>query len=137
MSQDSVIHKGIVTSLNEKSVEVNIISQSACSSCHAKGSCSAADVQDKYITVDGDFSSYKNGETVNVIMAKHQGFIAAIWAYIAPLVVLVVALVVLLQFFPEGIAGILSLGVVALYYVVLFLGRKIFFNSFSFKIEKI
>ena len=38
-------HRGVITSITDNKVSVKILQQSACSSCHAKGACTAATVE--------------------------------------------------------------------------------------------
>jgi hypothetical protein len=47
-------HSGIIENINGSNIRVQIIQESACSGCHAKGACSAADLKDKYIDVESD-----------------------------------------------------------------------------------
>ena len=44
-------HQGIITSISDKKISVKIIQQSACSTCHAKGACMAADSKEKVVEV--------------------------------------------------------------------------------------
>ena len=45
-----VQHEGIVKSISTQTLEVSIISHSACSGCHAKSACGIADMKEKVIT---------------------------------------------------------------------------------------
>lgn len=137
MKPDTIKHRGIITAIHSNSVEVNIVSESACSSCHAKGSCSASDVQEKNIQVQCKASQYSVGEKVNVNMAETQGFKAAFWAYMMPLIILIFTMLLSLRTLNETQAGVLSLTSMAAYFLILYLGRGTFFKSFTFKIEKI
>lgn len=137
MKPDTIKHRGIITAIHSNSVEVNIVSESACSSCHAKGSCSASDVQEKNIQVQCKTGQYSVGENVNVNMSKTQGFMAAFWAYIVPLLILISTLLLSLGTLNEAKAGLISLTSMATYFLILYLGRGTFFKSFTFKIEKI
>ena len=42
-----VQHEGIVKSISTQTLEVSIISHSACSGCHAKSACGIADMKEK------------------------------------------------------------------------------------------
>ena len=54
-------HSGIVQHIDGKHIRVQILQESACSGCHAKGACTAADMKDKYVDVEADFSEFKVG----------------------------------------------------------------------------
>ena len=45
-----VQHEGIVKSISTQTLEVSIISHSACSGCHAKSASGIADMKEKVIT---------------------------------------------------------------------------------------
>ena len=48
---EQIQHEGIVKNLTSQQIEVLIISQSACSGCHAKGSCGMSEAKQKIITM--------------------------------------------------------------------------------------
>ena len=73
MTRDRLIsHEGKVVGFENDKVRVKILSLSACTSCHAKGSCSAADMSEKYIDAFPD-AKFKTGEKVNVVIEEKQG----------------------------------------------------------------
>jgi len=49
MASGTIIHPGIIERISGEKVFVRILSQSACSACHAKGACSVADAEEKII----------------------------------------------------------------------------------------
>ena len=81
---------------------------------------------------------WKIGEKVNVCMERSMGSKAVLIAYILPVVVLLVVLIITLQLTADeisaGIAGIMS---VALYYSVIYLFRNRLNNTFRFTLKKL
>ncbi|MEW5845346.1 MAG: SoxR reducing system RseC family protein [Bacteroidota bacterium] len=138
-SKSNVIeHLGRVEAITANDIRVVIISQSACASCHAKGACTAADVAEKQVVVSRPYHSYTVGETVKVTMKQSLGYKALFLGYILPLIVLLVSLFVFNALgFSEGMSGLLSLGVLVPYYLILYAFRKRIEKEFHFDIEKL
>lgn len=137
MSND-IEHLGKIEEITGDRVMVNFISQSACASCQAKGICSVSEVQEKSIETDYPGFEFKVGDEVKIILQQSMGFKALFLAYVFPLILVLVSLIVLSSILNnEGLAGILSLGGIAAYYGVLFLMRKKVDKQFSFVLKKI
>lgn len=138
-SKSNVIeHLGRVDAITANDIRVVIISQSACASCHAKGACTTADVAEKQVVISKPYHSYTVGETVKVTMKQSLGYKALFLGYILPLIVLLVSLFVFNALgFSEGLSGLLSLGVLVPYYLILYVFRKRIEKEFYFDIEKL
>lgn len=138
MSTSEIIeHPGVVMNVQENIVEVMMLSLSACSTCHAKGACSAADMEEKVVTVrKGLTDSYQTGQHVTVFMRKELGTLAVFFGYILPFLVMIITLIVLIvNGFGEGTAGLASLGVLVPYYTTLYLLRDKLNSKFVFAIK--
>ena len=137
MSSGTIIHPGIIESINGDKVSVRILSQSACSSCHAKGACSVADIEEKIIEADLNPSgNWKPGDQVMVRMEESLGRKAVLIGYGLPLVVLVVSIIIFLSLLNhEGLAALLSILMLVPYYLTLYLFRKRLQKEFRFRIE--
>ena len=141
MAKERIEHEGRVIAVDKDYISVEIVNKSACASCHAKGVCGASDEAVKVIEVAQSFATladdYQVGETVNVVMSSAMGT-QAIWiAYVIPLIVLMASILVFsLCGAPELWMGLGSLGVVALYYLGVYLMRNRISKIFIFSIEK-
>ena len=141
MAKDRIEHEGRVIAVDKDYISVEIVNKSACASCHAKGVCGASDEAVKVVEVAQSFATladdYKVGETVNVVMSSAMGT-QAIWiAYVIPLIVLMASILVFsLCGARELWMGLGSLGVVALYYLGVYLLRNRISKIFIFSIEK-
>jgi sigma-E factor negative regulatory protein RseC len=137
MASGSIIHPGIIESISGDKVFVRILSQSACSTCHAKGACSVADVEEKIIEADNEpFENRKPGDQVMVKMEESLGHKAVLMGYVLPLIVLVGSVVLFLSFLKsEGLAALLSIMMLFPYYFGLYLFRKRLRKEFRFRIE--
>jgi len=130
-------HEGIIDHIDGDVAHVKIDNVSACMSCHAKGACSAADQEEKFLDVPLQGATYQQGDPVYVQIAKHLGFRAVALGYVYPFLVLMAVLIGMLA---AG-AGELRAGGVALlsiipYYLVLYLFRNRIAKSFTFSIKK-
>jgi sigma-E factor negative regulatory protein RseC len=137
MASGTIIHPGIIERINGDRVFIRILSQSACSSCHAKGACTIADVEEKIIEADIDPSeNRKPGEQVMVKMEESLGHKAVLMGYVLPLIVLVGSIILFLSIIKhEGLAALLSILMLVPYYFTLYLFRKRLRKEFRFRIE--
>lgn len=141
MAKERIEHEGRVIAVDKDYISVEIVNKSACAACHAKGVCGASDEAVKVVDVAQDITTltedYQVGETVNVVMSSALGT-QAIWlAYVVPLIVLMLSILVFsLCGAGEVLMGLGSLGAVALYYLGVFFYRKKIAKIFIFSIEK-
>ncbi|MBQ7269715.1 MAG: SoxR reducing system RseC family protein [Bacteroidales bacterium] len=139
MVAGEIAHKGKIVSLTPEFTTVEIISESACGSCHAAALCGMAELQKKVLELPTrHYSSLREGDEVNLVLRRTMGFKAVWLAYVLPLVVL---LAVLLGLTAAGVkelqAGLAAIAAVALYYLVLYLLRDRLRNEYSFYITPI
>ena len=134
---DELRHQGTITNLDDQNYYVSIVSKSACSACHSKGFCSVSEMQEKVIIISrSPDSNYKIGDEVEVLMSKTMGTKAVILGYIIPFALLLITLILTFSLIGnEGVAGIMSLAIVAIYFVVLYLFRDRFRKTFRFTIR--
>lgn len=137
-SNRDISHKGRVLEVSPQFTTVEIISESACSACHAKGLCSLSESKAKTVLVPtSGWDSFSPGDEVNVILKLTMGYKAVWLAYVVPLFVLVAVLLGLCALgVNELYAGLGAIGTVALYYFIIFLLRNKLNNQYIFKIEK-
>lgn len=132
-------HKGIVSEVGEKMVEVEFTTESACSECKAKGLCGVDESNRRFVTVwEPNARYFVVGEEVMIGVSEIMGVKAAIYAYIIPFFVLLGGLVLTTRLgWSEVAAGLGSLGAMCLYYVVLWFFRHRIEKEIVFKIRKI
>lgn len=130
-------HLGIVDRIEGDVAHVKINSESACSACHAKGVCGAADQEEKFLDVPLSGASYKTGEQVHVQVARRLGFKAVALGYFYPFLLLMAVLILLILIgVSELKAGSLALLSILPYYLLLYLFRKRIKSTFTFSIKK-
>lgn len=142
MAKDRITHEGVISAVTETSVQVDIVSKSACESCHAKGACPASDEKTRTVDVPLTLgmltSRYQVGDRVNVVLSSSLGTGAVFLAYGVPLLLLLLAMVAASACgLGELYVGLTGIGVVIFYYIVLAFFKDRLSRVFTFTIEKL
>ena len=137
-SSSEISHKGRVVSVTPEVTTVEIVSESACGACHAKGLCSLGDSKVKMVEVPtSGWSDIRPGDEVEVVLKASMGHKAVLLAYMIPLVLLVAVLLVAVSAgVGELYAGLAAIAAVAVYYFGLWLMRGRLKNEYIFNIKK-
>jgi len=131
----TIEHKGIVQKNNNESVNVLIISESACSGCHAEGLCSMANSMEKNVEVKGNFN-VKEGDQVTVTLEQSAGYRALLLGYLIPLLLVLAILIIMISAGAgELVSGILAIASLLPYYLILYLLREKINGKFIFSIK--
>ncbi|NOQ27654.1 MAG: Fis family transcriptional regulator [Bacteroidales bacterium] len=134
----SIEHKGRIETIDGNNINVSILAMSGCASCHAKGVCTASDMQEKIVEVYDITNQYQVGEEVNVVLKQSLGFRALFLGYVLPfLLVFFILIVLTLITNNEAISGIGALSVLVPYYIILYILRNKIRKKFTFIINKI
>lgn len=135
---ETVSHKGRVVAADTEKVTVEIVSESACAACHAKGLCSLGEQKVKTVEVPASGWNPMNvGDEVEVLLKSSMGHKAVWVAYMIPLLVLVLTIFVCgAAGLGELACGLAAIGAVALYYFVIWLLRDRLRNEYIFTIKK-
>lgn len=139
MKEDCVEQKGIVIKKQEDKVIVKIEQKSTCSSCHARGACTSLDKKDKEIEIKTkDTQNYNIGDEVIITISTKLGMKAVFIAFVLPLILLVIALFLSIKLFSltQSISALVSLLVVAAYYVLLYKQNLFLSKEFNFLIKE-
>ena len=132
--KETIRHEGIVESIGTESCSVRILQASACSSCSARQLCRSSESKEKVIEIRGHYPALHVGDSVTLCGSVRQGLLASLLAYIAPLILMVAALVIGIRLSGEGIGALAALLALALYYGLLYLFRDKLRKDFSFEI---
>lgn len=134
-----IVHEGTVLEIIGNMVVVSVTAQSACGDCKVKGLCGMTEAVDKEVSVyDRQAADYRVGETVVVGIGTAMGVKAVLWAYIAPLLLMLATLFITKELgMTELASGLTTLGATAVYFIVLAAFRKKLEREIVFKITKI
>ena len=136
-SYSEITHRGRIVSITPEYTTVEIVSESACAACHAKGLCSLGDSKVKQVEVPTrGWDNYTVGQEVSVVLRATMGHKAVWLAYVVPLLVMVAALLGILSAGgSELLAGLGAIGAVAVYYGVIWLLRDRLRKEYVFNIK--
>ncbi len=139
MKHQDIKHKGTVIEVTPDKVVVEIAASTACDGCHAKNICGSSNDSTRTIPVfrrhNEDFSV---GDRVEVAMTPSMGLKAVVIAYVIPCVILLILLLTLPIVLENELAcGLIALGSLAVYYVVLSFFRNRLSTGFVFTVEKL
>jgi sigma-E factor negative regulatory protein RseC len=136
-NENTVEHKGIVSDIKDGIVYVDLLVQSACASCHAKGVC-GADTAQKTIEVKDSSFQFSIGDSVIVMLKESLGIRAIFLGYLLPFIVVLSSLIIFKSLnFNDGLSALLSLSLLVPYYFILYLTRNNIKKKFNFSIKKI
>ncbi len=128
-------HTGTIKTIVDQVAQVVIDDNLDCAACSIKGSCSVINSNKDILKINVDKTGFKTGEKVEIIMSSQMAFFALFWAYIFPFIILISGVIVLSFYVDEGIAGLISILILIIYYLMLFLYRKYFNKRFNLKIK--
>ena len=137
MTKDEISHLGKIVEITPELTTVEIISSSACAACHAKGVCGVSEEQVKLIGVPTDPYTLRNvGDQVQVVLKRSMGLKAVWLSYVVPLFILMILILSLSSVnVHELYVGLVSIGAVALYYLVIYLLQGRLAKDFVFYIK--
>ena len=136
VKDQEIFHSGKIVDITPETISVEIISESACASCHAASLCGLSESKKKIVEVPAALG-YEPGEEVWVIMKKTMGLKAVTVGYVLPLAVLMaVLLACIFCGVSELTSGLTAIAAVALYYLVVYIFRDKLRNDYTFYIKK-
>ena len=138
MQNDKTIeHTGIVRSVDNNNVIVNIESHPACSSCLASGICDMSESANKQISVRDNDYMLERGQKVQVLMKQSMGYRALFLGYLLPFLIVITILITMTALgVSEPVSGISALLSLFPYYSIIYLKKEKIGKSFSFTIKK-
>lgn len=133
---DCVIKSGIVESIGDGYINVQIHNDSACSTCYSKGACTSMGSGDRIIEVEFDKTKeVLPGDKVDIEMVSSQGWIAVLVGYIIPFILLITTLLIVSNYTGEATSALVALGVLVPYYSILFMVRNKMKKYFRFTLK--
>lgn len=130
---------GTITAIEGNTLHVKMLQSSACSGCHAAKLCQSSEVKEKEVDVRVDDSSaYATGEKVLLLGSIRQGLNATLWAYMLPIVVLVLVMAVCYACrLSDAVSALAALTSLAVYFFCLYLCREKLNRKFTFEVQKL
>lgn len=130
-------HQGVITRITNNIVSVKILQRSACSDCHAKGACMAADSKEKIIDIVDNSGNFKINDLVVIEGKNSIGYKAILWAFVLPIILILFTLFFATSVFMwnETKTALASFVVLVPYYAILYLFRHKMADSLRFTIK--
>ena len=135
--KNEIVHSGKIIEITPDFTTVEIIVDSACSGCHAKSLCGMSEEQEKLISLPTDpYATYDVGDVVKVCTKMSMG-LKAVWiSYVIPLMILMILILSLSSVIGnEVVRGLVAIGGVGVYYLVIWLLRDRLQDEFLFYIK--
>ena len=135
--KNEIVHSGKIIEITPDFTTVEIIVDSACSGCHAKSLCGMSEEQEKLISLPTDpYATYAVGDVVKVCTKMSMG-LKAVWiSYVIPLMILMILILSLSSVIGnEVVSGLVAIGGVGVYYLVIWLLRDRLQDEFLFYIK--
>jgi len=137
MSIKLIEHTGIVKEIKSNRLIINIISESACSACHANGACNLTEKEEKEIEIFKYEPIYSVGDKVTVYYQQSLGNKAVFLGYILPFLILISTLLITYKLtLLEDLAGLLAILSLIFYYVFLYVFKHKISSTFTFSLKK-
>lgn len=131
-------HEAKIISITSRKLTLKIERRAACSACPAATLCGMGEnrVQTFSVSVP-DSQCYHIGDSVNVELNPYLGWLAVIFCYVLPLLIMLLTLFLCIFFKQSEIfSGITAIIILIPYFFLLFLGRKHFKKKFTFNITQ-
>ncbi len=132
-------HEGTIDNINGNQYTIRITQSSACSECHAKGACMAADTKVKMVDVVDTSGQFKLHERVLLLGKTSIGYKAVLWAFVIPLILLISVIIASTSIWQvnELQAALLALVSLVRYYALLYIIRHKMGEKLAFSIKKL
>ncbi|MFI3281278.1 MAG: SoxR reducing system RseC family protein [Rikenellaceae bacterium] len=138
MASNRFTHSGTILSISEGKARIGFESQGACAGCQARAKCGMVDssTREVYVNIDSNHT-HNIGDEVEVAISYKMGMMSVVIAYIVPLFLLIGILTAAISAgLNEGIAALISLASVVIYFGVVYLFRSKLDKQIIFTIEK-
>lgn len=132
-------HEGTIHNINGNRYTIRITQSSACSECHAKDVCMAADTKVKMVDVIDTTGEFEIHDRVLLTGKTSIGYKAILWAFLVPLTILIAVIIVATSIWDmdELQAAVLALVSLAPYYLLLYILKDRMRKKLAFTIKRI
>ena len=136
--ENNISHRGRVVEITPELTSVEIISEAACASCHAKALCGLGESKSKHVQLPtSPYMDLAPGDEVEVLLSASMGHKAVWIAYVIPCFLLIAVLLILnATAVGELASGLGAIASVLVYYFVVWLFRGRLRNEYIFRIKK-
>jgi sigma-E factor negative regulatory protein RseC len=132
-------HEGTIVNIDGNQYTIRITQSTACSECHAKGACIAADTKVKIVDVLDTSGRFKLNERVLLTGKTSIGYRAVLWAFVLPLILMMSVIFASISIWHVGElqAALMALVSLVPYYTLLYAIRRKMGEKLAFTIKKL
>lgn len=124
-----ITQQATITDITPAEITLELCNQQSCGACSAKHICGQSK-DGRHLTLVNDGAPRQVGDTVELAISRSMGFKAIILAYMIPVGMIIGVLLGLQTMTDEMTAGLVALGMLVVYFVIL----RIFRNRISSQI---
>ncbi|MDR2041196.1 MAG: SoxR reducing system RseC family protein [Tannerella sp.] len=133
----TIQHTGTIERIDPRAIHVRIAQLPACSGCHAKSACPAAEGKGETLEVEDTTGHFVLHEEV-LLHGRGRGMQAVLLACVLPMILVVAALGIAFGLTGDELAGgVAGLSVLLPYYGLIYLMRGKLNRKFAFTVSKI
>lgn len=134
---NKISHSGIIKSIEDNCVKVQIVQTSACAACKVASHCNAAESKVKIVDVfTPETAHYQVGQEVVVWASKDVANRALLLGFGAPFLLLICVLLMALRLLDdEGLAALAALASLVPYYLALWVMKDRIQKQISFQLD--
>ena len=135
--RERIEHEGVISRIDKEKAWVVIMQSSACADCHAKTMCRISEQREKIVEIPDIDASFQAGDKVIVVGSASLGLQAVGYAFVIPLILVVVGLIMSFSFFnSESLAAMVAIVILVAYFFILYIFKDRFKKKFVFKMKK-
>ena len=134
---NKISHSGIIQSITEGCIKVQILQTSACAACKVASHCHASESKVKIVDVYcSNGNAYEVGQQVVVWASKDVANRALLLGFGIPFIIMICVLMIVLKLTGnEGLAALSSIASLVPYYISIWLMRNKIQQRISFHLE--
>ena len=134
---NKISHSGVIQSIKDGCIKVQIVQTSACAACKVASHCNASESKVKIVDVlRNDTKGFEVGQQVVVWASKDVANQALLLGFGVPFLLLVCVLMIALKLTDsEGVSALAAIASLVPYYVTLWLMRDRIQQRISFNLE--
>lgn len=135
--KEEITHEGVITKIDNNIIEVTVNAKGACVSCNMKNTCISTENADKKIIIPRNgYEDYNRGDQVIISSTTNQGYWAVILVYVLPIILMVALYFISFSYLNnELISAAISVGSLAIYYIIIYFLNPLIKNKVSFKLK--
>jgi sigma-E factor negative regulatory protein RseC len=129
-------YEGVIIDIYPHIMYVQIKQQTACHDCHVQKACGIMNTKEKVIEIPYLSGNHRKGDTVCITGKASMGLRAVCYAFMIPLLIVLFSVILASRLqWNDLFTSAIVLGLITLYYIVLYFFRNTLKQKFTFTIK--